>query len=305
MAHCSAGNEGVVVSHDGEGAEEERTTLLLGNPNVGKSVLFKNLTHRYVTVSNYPGTTVEVVRARARFNGRETQVVDTPGINDLEPRSDDARVTVEVLEQHRDAVIVQVADAKNLRRALLLTLQLAERGRPMVLVLNMFDELEERGGRIDTRRLSEILGVPVVTTVAPRNQGTSELIEALPAARAPRIHGPLATGPAPAGAGRSLPDVRVRVRSRRHAVCPRLPARRPVQPPDVPELRVRVPRSAAWDLLAAGVARAKAARGLPPPGRCAAGHPARGGREGRGALPRWPQRLALQHALRLRPRGGQ
>lgn len=248
MAHCSAGNEGVVVSHDGEGVEEEPTTLLLGNPNVGKSVLFKNLTHRYVTVSNYPGTTVEVVRARARFNGRETQVVDTPGINDLEPRSDDARVTVELLEQHRDAVIVQVADAKNLRRALLLTLQLAERGRPMVLVLNMFDELEERGGRIDTRRLSEILGVPVVTTVAPRNQGTSELIEALPAARAPRIHGPLATGPAPAGAGRSLPvlppeppgDGYEANRVRLERVKEILAETYSIEPPSHPSLRVRL-----------------------------------------------------------------
>ena len=162
------------------------TAVLVGNPNVGKSLLFKNLTNRYVTVSNYPGTTVEIVRARARFSARDVEVIDTPGINDLSPRSDDARVTCNVLDEHEDATIVQVADAKNLRRALLLTLQLAALERPMVLVLNMFDELEERGGQVDTARLSELLGVPVVVTVAPRNRGTKDLIAALTAARTPK-----------------------------------------------------------------------------------------------------------------------
>ena len=102
------------------------STVLVGNPNVGKSLLFRNLTRRYVTVSNYPGTTVELVRARASFNGVEQEVVDTPGLNDLSPRSDEARVTRELLSDNPRATIVQVADAKNLRRALLLTLQLAE-----------------------------------------------------------------------------------------------------------------------------------------------------------------------------------
>ncbi len=160
-------------------------TVLVGNPNVGKSLLFKNLTSKYVTVSNLPGTTVEIVKAQANFDGRCREIVDTPGINDLSQRSDDAEVTRSVLAEYRDATVVQVADAKNLRRALLLTLQLAEMGRPLVLVLNMFDELEERGGRIDVERLGGILGVPVVTTVAPRNEGTADLIAALDRARPP------------------------------------------------------------------------------------------------------------------------
>jgi len=100
--------------------------LLVGNPNVGKSLLFKNLTHRYVNVSNFPGTTVEITKARATFQDREIDVVDSPGVNDLSPRSDDARVTLKLLEQNPGATVVQVADAKNLRRALLLTLQIAE-----------------------------------------------------------------------------------------------------------------------------------------------------------------------------------
>jgi ferrous iron transport protein B len=160
-------------------------TLLVGNPNVGKSVLFKNLTSKYVTVSNLPGTTVEIVRAMASFGRLAREIIDTPGINDLSQRTDDAQVTRRVIDQHPDATVVQVADAKNLRRALLLTLQLAELRRPMVLVLNMFDELEERGGTIDVSRLSDVLGVPVVTTVAPRNRGTDALIGCLDDARPP------------------------------------------------------------------------------------------------------------------------
>lgn len=162
-----------------------QTAVLVGNPNVGKSVLFKNLTNHYVMVSNFPGTTVEIVQARATWGEHQFTVIDTPGINDLATRSEDAQVTRNVLEQYQDATIVQVADAKNLRRALLLTLQLAELGHPTVLVLNMFDELQERGGKVDTARLSEILGVPVLTTVAPRNQGTQDLVAALPSARPP------------------------------------------------------------------------------------------------------------------------
>jgi ferrous iron transport protein B len=163
--------------------------LLIGNPNVGKSVLFKNLTRRYVTVSNFPGTTVEVVRARTTVGAAEVEVVDTPGINDLVPHAEDAWVTRRLLEQHPAATVVQVADAKNLRRALLLTLQLAELGHPMVLALNMSDELAQRGGAIDRVALSELLGVPVVSTVAVRGQGMAELLAAVPAAAPARVGG--------------------------------------------------------------------------------------------------------------------
>jgi ferrous iron transport protein B len=168
-------------------ASEVPVIALVGNPNVGKSVLFRNLTRRYVTVSNYPGTTVEIVRARASEGAGEREIVDTPGLNDLAPRTDEARVTRELLDSHPDSTVVQVADAKNLRRALFLTLQLAELRRPMVLVLNMWDELENRGGQIDIDRLSTILGIPVVPTVAPANRGTGELITALDRAAVPAV----------------------------------------------------------------------------------------------------------------------
>jgi ferrous iron transport protein B len=181
--------------------------ILIGNPNVGKSLLFKHLTSRYVTVSNFPGTTVDVAQARARFNGRNVVVIDTPGVNDLTPQSDDARVTRELLDRYTDATLIQVADAKNLRRALLLTLQLAELGRPLVLALNMYDELETRGGRIDLDRLSAILGVPVVRTVAVRNEGTDGLIAALDRAA------PVSAAGAPPGGG-SAYDVNRRLLDR-------------------------------------------------------------------------------------------
>src|SRR3954453_2023857 len=174
------------------------TVLLVGNPNVGKSLMFKNLTHRYVNVSNFPGTTVEITKARATFpsdggSNREIDVVDSPGVNDLSPRSDDARVTLKLLEQNPGATVVQVADAKNLRRALLLTLRIAELGHPMVLVLNMLDELAARGARIDREKLSKILGVPVVGTIALKNHGTAELIEAVKEARPVSFFMPEAT----------------------------------------------------------------------------------------------------------------
>ena len=167
-----------------------KPVILVGNPNVGKSVLFKNLTNQYVTVSNFPGTTVEVVKAKANFNGRQREIIDSPGVNDLTPRSDDARVTRDLLDQNPDATLIQVADAKNLRRALLLTFQLAELNRPMILVLNLMDELEERGAAIDIDKLSDIIGVPVVATVAIKNRGTERLIEALQNASVPIVSVP-------------------------------------------------------------------------------------------------------------------
>ncbi len=176
----------VPFSRSSRRPEPKRTVILVGNPNVGKSVLFASLTDRYVTVSNFPGTTVELVEAEATLDGQAWRVIDTPGVNDLAPRNDEARVTRELLAADRTPTVVQVADAKNLRRALLLTLQLAELGAAVVLVLNMYDELEGRGGRIDVERLSETLGIPVIPAVATRSIGTRELVSALSKAAVPR-----------------------------------------------------------------------------------------------------------------------
>ncbi len=159
--------------------------ILAGHPNVGKSVLFKRLTGRYVTVSNYPGTTVEVSQGQAVLAGRRTLVVDAPGINSLTSLSDDERVTRDLLLQRQPDAVVQVGDAKNLARALFLTLQFAEMDAPLVLDLNMTDEARRQGITIDYDKLSERLGVPVVPTIATRGEGVGDLVANLSHAAVP------------------------------------------------------------------------------------------------------------------------
>jgi ferrous iron transport protein B len=169
-----------------------RRIVLVGNPNVGKSALFNALTGLRATVSNYPGTTVEV--CRGRLSGTDVEVIDSPGLNSLVPLSEDEQVTWDLVRSVRGqegAVVVQVADAKNLRRALLLTLQLGQLEVPTVLVLNMHDEAEARGIRLDLRGLEAALGIPVRATVATRGLGIEGVTAALAAARAPRNHLPI------------------------------------------------------------------------------------------------------------------
>ncbi|MDP3638767.1 MAG: ferrous iron transport protein B [Azonexus sp.] len=159
--------------------------LLLGHPNVGKSVLFHRLTGAYVNVSNYPGTTVEVTRASTRFD-RQMMLLDTPGVLSLPSRSDDERATMSALLNEKTHCLVQVGDAKNLRRTLTLTALLAELGIPMVLALNMHDEAAARGVIVDIPALAEELGIPVVATVATGGDGVSELTAKLGHAKPPQ-----------------------------------------------------------------------------------------------------------------------
>ncbi|MBK8319065.1 MAG: ferrous iron transport protein B [Betaproteobacteria bacterium] len=159
--------------------------LLVGHPNVGKSVLFHRLTGAYVNVSNYPGTTVEVTRASARFD-REVTLLDTPGVLSLPSRSDDERATMRALLNENTRCLVQVGDAKNLRRTLTLTALLAELGVPMVLALNMHDEAAARGVIVDIPALAEELGIPVMATVATGGEGVGELTNSLGHAQPPQ-----------------------------------------------------------------------------------------------------------------------
>ncbi|HEX9137234.1 MAG TPA: FeoB small GTPase domain-containing protein, partial [Nitrospirota bacterium] len=140
------------------GAESppRRKIVLVGNPNVGKSVLFGKLTGKYVVVSNYPGTTVEVSRGTATIYRETFEVIDTPGVNSLVPQSEDERVTRDMLLAEKPDLIIQVADAKNLRRSLLITLQLAELQCPLVIDLNMMDECRTRGIVIDSKAMSAL-----------------------------------------------------------------------------------------------------------------------------------------------------
>ncbi len=158
---------------------------LVGNPNVGKSVIFNALTGSYVTVSNYPGTTVDVSKGPGRFGGQKYTIIDTPGVNSLVPRSEDEKVTKEILSRPDTAIMVQVADSKNLKRSLLLTLELIELGRPLVLALNMSDEAKERGIAIDVKKLSDRLGINIVETIAVTGDGITKLKEAIARTKAP------------------------------------------------------------------------------------------------------------------------
>jgi ferrous iron transport protein B len=169
----------------GESSIEPRANaplvLLVGNPNVGKSALFNKLTGQYVTVSNYPGTTVEVAHGHCPQLGHETEIVDTPGMYSLLPITDEERVASDILFSHRVRVVIHVVDAKNLDRMLGLTLQLIESGRPVVLALNMMDEARTLGITIDHARLSLRLGIPVIPTTSLSGEGISELIKNLKA----------------------------------------------------------------------------------------------------------------------------
>lgn len=158
-------------------ATEHRNTklIIVGSPNVGKSVVFNALTGSYVTVSNYPGTTVEVSRGRGRMEGQTFDVVDTPGMYSLSPITEEERVTRQLLLRERPEVVLQVVDAKNLQRSLPLTLSLIEAGLPVLLDLNILDEAEELGIQIDVTALEAQLGVPVVATVSTTGRGMEEL----------------------------------------------------------------------------------------------------------------------------------
>lgn len=165
---------------------DSKKVILVGNPNVGKSVIFRLLTGAYVLVSNFPGTTVEVSRGKLQIGGVSYEVIDTPGVNSLVPQSEDERVACEILLRERPDLIVQVADAKNMRRTMLITSQLAEFGIPMVLVLNMIDEAEERGIEIDSQALSRFFSIPVVETVAIYSRGRKQLLNAIQNPQKPR-----------------------------------------------------------------------------------------------------------------------
>jgi len=156
--------------------------LLMGNPNVGKSVVFSRLTGANVIVSNYPGTTVEFTKGRIKLGDTRAEVIDVPGTYTLDPTSAAERVATNMLAE--GDLVVNVVDATNLERNLNLTLQLLNSGKPVIVALNMWDEAGHKGVQIDVAKLEQILGVPVIPTVAPTGQGINELVRRLPEATA-------------------------------------------------------------------------------------------------------------------------
>jgi len=196
------------MKEGGPAGKRRPRVVLVGAPNVGKSALFNRLTGAYVTVSNYPGTSVEVARGVGRLGGVEVELLDTPGLYSLLTTTEEERVARRVLFGGEADVVVQVADAKNLPRMLPLTLQLAELGRPLVVALNMMDEAEAAGLTVDVGELSKRLGVAVVPVVAVRGRGVEELGRAVAGA----VGGRGACPPVyPNGVGRAIRSVRERM----------------------------------------------------------------------------------------------
>lgn len=157
--------------------------LLMGNPNVGKSVIFSRLTGVRVISSNYPGTTVGFTRGYMKVCNEPAEVIDVPGTYTLEPTCEAEEVAAEMLMD--GDVVVNVVDATNLERNLYLTLQLLEKGIPLVVALNLWDDTKHRGIAIDAEKLETILGVPVIPTSALTGQGIRDLVKSIPKASSP------------------------------------------------------------------------------------------------------------------------
>ncbi len=154
---------------------ENLRILLVGNPNCGKSTLFNSLTGGNAKVGNYSGVTVEGKRGSFRIGGVRAEVDDLPGLYSLTPSSGEEAVVREVLGAGDFDLIANVVDSSNLERNLFLTLQLAEMGLPMAVVLNMSDELEKKGLAIDEKALSSLLGVPVASCVGYRSDSAESV----------------------------------------------------------------------------------------------------------------------------------
>ncbi len=148
-----------------------RKIVILGSPNVGKSLMFNNFTGNYAAVSNYPGTTVEISRGRGKIGKEEFEIIDTPGMYSILSITEEERVSRAILLTEDPCVVLHIIDAKNLERMLPLTLQLVEAGLVVILVLNIMDEARNLGMVIDAARLEKELSISVVETVSTTGEG--------------------------------------------------------------------------------------------------------------------------------------
>lgn len=148
--------------------------LFMGNPNVGKSVIFSKVTGIEATASNYPGTTVELKKGKLKYKDISAEIIDVPGTYSLESVCEAEEVAIKVVDEAD--VIINVVDATHLERNLGLTISLIEKDIPIIVALNMFDEAKHKGISIDVEKLEKLLGVPVIPTVAVTGEGLKEII---------------------------------------------------------------------------------------------------------------------------------
>ncbi len=156
--------------------DSKTTIALVGSPNVGKSLLFNLLTGTYVTVSNYPGTTVEIAKGNRIIAGKKVIFLDTPGMYSLIPITEEENVARNLILNQKVDLVIHVVDAKHLGRMLNLTLQLIEAQLPVLLVVNMIDEAKKLGIWVDENQLAQRLGIPVVSMAAVKKVGLKKLI---------------------------------------------------------------------------------------------------------------------------------
>ena len=156
------------------------TLALAGNPNVGKSTVFNALTGSRQHVGNWPGKTVEKKEGVFRQNGLVINIVDLPGTYSLSSYSIEEQVARDFIVKEKPKAVIDVVDAANLERNLYLTAQILETGIPLIVVLNMIDQAQARGLKIDAQKLSDLLGgTPVIPMTARRGQGLDELKQAI------------------------------------------------------------------------------------------------------------------------------
>ena len=153
--------------------------LLMGNPNVGKSVFFNRLTGANVIESNYPGTTVDYTKGYMKGISEDFEIIDVPGTFSLEPKDKAEEVAVKMLEEEKRALVICVIDASKVERGLYLALEIIESGYPVVLALNMWDVAEDKNMQIDIEKLKSILNIPVVSTIAISGKGFKEVVLSL------------------------------------------------------------------------------------------------------------------------------
>ena len=158
---------------------KEIEVALIGNPNVGKSLIFNNLTGGRAHVGNWPGKTVEKKEGRCIHKGVTMRIIDLPGVYSLTAASIDELIARNYIVEERPDVVVDIVDASNLERNLYLTLQLLELEANLVVALNKSDIAESLGYEIDVKGLSELLGVPIVPTIATVKVGMEELKDAI------------------------------------------------------------------------------------------------------------------------------
>ena len=152
------------------------TFALVGNQNCGKSTLFNYLTGSNQHVGNFPGVTVQK-KEGILLKDKDITVIDLPGIYSLSPYTSEEIVTRDLLLRNKPDVIVNVLDATNIESSLYLSLQLIELNTPMVIALNMMDEVWKNGGYIHVNEMEQMLGIPVVPISAAKNEGIAELVD--------------------------------------------------------------------------------------------------------------------------------